>query len=64
MKIKTLAEILAESDTDSASAVDDKHKKSFKHVHKKAPKKPDQAGKRTTYLKKDRRNDSLTTFYN
>ncbi len=53
MKIKTLAEILAESDTDSATAIDDKRKKSFKHVHKEAPKKPDQAGKRTTYLKKD-----------
>ena len=53
MKIKTLAEILAESDTDSASAIDDKRKKPFKHVHKEAPKKPNKAGKRATYLKKD-----------
>ncbi len=53
MKIKTLAEILAESDTDSASAIDDKRKKPFKHVHKEAPKNPDKAGKRATYLKKD-----------
>lgn len=53
MKIKTLAEILAESDTDSASAVDEKRKKPFKHVYKDAPKKPSKSGKRTTYLSKD-----------
>ncbi|MGP9688260.1 regulatory protein RecX [Psychrobacter sp. AOP22-C1-C5] len=53
MKIKTLAEILAESDTDSSSAVDEKRKKPFKHVYKDEPKKPSKSGKRTTYLSKD-----------
>ena len=53
MKIKTLAEILAESDTDSASVVDDKRKKSFKHVYKDAPKKSNKTGKRTTNFGKD-----------
>lgn len=53
MKIKTLAEILAESDTDSASAVESKPKKSFKHVYKDAPKKSNKKAKRTTYSSKD-----------
>lgn len=53
MKIKTLAEILAESDTDSASTVDAKPKKPFKHVHQDAPKKPSKKAKRATYSSKD-----------
>ncbi|MGP5210619.1 regulatory protein RecX [Psychrobacter alimentarius] len=60
MKIKTLAEILAESDTDSASAVDDKHKKSSERVDKNAPKKISASDKQPTYANKRDKSDSLT----
>lgn len=41
MKIKTLAEILAESDTDSASSTANKTKKKPKHTYKDKPKQTD-----------------------
>lgn len=41
MKIKTLAEILAESDADSASSTANKPKKNLKHTYKDKPKKTD-----------------------
>ena len=49
MKIKTLAEILAESDTDSASSPNTKPKKYIKHTYKDEPKKPRKSGKQPTY---------------
>lgn len=60
MKIKTLAEILAESDTDSASAVDAKRKKSSERLDKNAPKKVSAADKRPTYTNKRDISDSST----
>src|SRR5690606_15742604 len=59
MKIKTLAEILAESEADSASATPAKSKKStnssesFKHTQSSYPDKPRKTAKRTTYTKKE-----------
>ncbi|MEN6669272.1 regulatory protein RecX [Psychrobacter sp. B38] len=53
MKIKTLAEILAESDTDSASAVDNKRQKPSKPSYQDAQKKTQQIAKRVPYLDKD-----------
>jgi len=45
MKIKTLAEILAESETDSASAVDSKRKKPTKHSYQNTSKKSGKSSK-------------------
>ena len=61
MEIKTLAEILAESDADSASSTDTKPKKASKHAYKEVPKKPRKTGKRSTYPSKDHSsaNDSV-----
>lgn len=53
MKIKTLAEILAESDTDSASNTHPKSKKPFKHLYKDEPKPSAKTFKRSTYSRKD-----------
>jgi len=53
MKIKTLAEILAESAPDSASSVDSKPKKPFKNSHTKEPKKREKSSKRTIRSSKD-----------
>lgn len=59
MKIKTLAEILAESEADSASATPAKSKKStkssesFKHTQISYQDKPRKTAKRTTYTKKE-----------
>ncbi|MDN3453957.1 MULTISPECIES: regulatory protein RecX [unclassified Psychrobacter] len=53
MKIKTLAEILAESDTDSASSPNTKPKKPAKHSYKDEPHKPRKNGKRPTYSNKN-----------
>ena len=53
MEIKTLAEILAESDTDSASNNDTKPKKPSKNTYKEVSKKPRKIGKRSTYPSKD-----------
>ena len=59
MKIKTLAEILAESEADSASATPAKSKKStkssesFKHTQSSYQDKPRKTAKRTTYTKKE-----------
>ena len=53
MKIKTLAEILAESDADSASNTDIKPEKSSKHSYKDSPKKPNKTGKRFIYRNKE-----------
>lgn len=53
MKIKTLAEILAESDTDSASAVANTRKKPSKLRYNDTPKQSKSADKRSTYLDKD-----------
>ena len=57
MKIKTLAEILAESGADSASSVDSKSKKPSKNSHTKESKKPEKYSKRTIRSSKD---DSVT----
>jgi len=57
MKIKTLAEILAESGADSASSVDSKLKKPSKNSHTKESKKPEKYSKRTIRSSKD---DSVT----
>ncbi len=57
MKIKTLAEILAESGSDSASSVDSKPKKPSKDSHTKEPKKREKSSKRTIRSSKD---DSVT----
>ena len=46
MEIKTLAEILAESASDSASIADAKSKKIYKHSYKDTSKKPKKTGKR------------------
>ena len=54
MKIKTLAEILAESDTDSASSPNAQPKKYTKHTYKDEPKKPRKSGKRPTYSNKSK----------
>ncbi|MBH0096729.1 regulatory protein RecX [Psychrobacter sp. NZS113] len=57
MKIKTLAEILAESDTDSASSPNTrpkKHTKPAKHSYKDEPHKPRKNGKRPTYSNKNK----------
>ncbi|MBH0085571.1 RecX family transcriptional regulator [Psychrobacter sp. SCQQ22] len=61
MKIKTLAEILAESDTDSASSPNAQPKKHTKHTYKDEPHKPRKNGKRPTYSNKNNAiaNDSL-----
>ena len=61
MEIKTLAEILAESDADSASNTDTKPKKASKHAYEEVPKKPRKTGKRSTYPSKDHSsaNDSV-----
>ena len=66
MKIKTLAEILAESDTDSASSPNTKPKKHTepaRRSYKDEPKKPRNTGKRPTYLNKNKSiaNDLLTS---
>ncbi len=53
MKIKTLAEILAESDTDSASNTHPKSKKPSKHLYKDEPKPSAKIFKRSTYSRKD-----------
>ncbi|GAF52599.1 LOW QUALITY PROTEIN: regulatory protein RecX [Psychrobacter sp. JCM 18900] len=53
MKIKTLAEILAESGADSASSVDSKPKKLSKNSHTKEHKKREKTSKRTTRSNKD-----------
>ncbi|WP_201596127.1 regulatory protein RecX [Psychrobacter vallis] len=53
MKIKTLAEILAESDADSASIADAKQTKSAKPLYKDEPKKTRKPSKRPTYSDKD-----------
>ena len=53
MKIKTLADILAESDADSASIDDAKPKKSAKHSYKNEPNTTSKASKRPTYADKD-----------
>ncbi|MGB6826133.1 regulatory protein RecX [Psychrobacter sp.] len=53
MKIKTLAEILAESGADSASSIDSKPKKLSKNSHTKEPKKREKPSKRTTRSNKD-----------
>ncbi len=53
MKIKTLAEILAESAPDSASFVDSKPKKSSKNSYTKESKKPEKSSKRTIRSNKD-----------
>ena len=53
MEIKTLAEILAESDADSASNTDTKPKKLSKHSYKDSPKKPHKTSKRSIYPSKD-----------
>lgn len=45
MKIKTLAEILAESETDSASSVDSKRKKPTKHSYQNTSKKSGKSSK-------------------
>ena len=57
MKIKTLAEILAESAPDSASSVDRKSKKLSKDSHTKEPKKREKSSKRTIRSSED---DSVT----
>ena len=61
MEIKTLAEILAESDADSASNTDTKPRKASKHDYKEVPKKPHKTGKRSIYSSKDHSsaNDSV-----
>jgi len=62
MKIKTLAEILAESEADSASTINAKskktskpsyHSKSTQHSYKDESKKPSKTRKRATYAKKE-----------
>ncbi|WP_296238035.1 regulatory protein RecX [Psychrobacter sp. UBA5136] len=62
MKIKTLAEILAESEAGSASTNNAKSKKTSKpahhseptkHTYKNESKKPSKTGKRATYAKKE-----------
>lgn len=53
MEIKTLAEILAESDTDSASNTDTKPKKPSKHSYKDSPKKPRKTGKHSIYRNRE-----------
>ncbi|MDN3441473.1 regulatory protein RecX [Psychrobacter sp. APC 3279] len=53
MKIKTLAEILAESGADSASSVDSKQKKLSKNSHTKKSKKREKSSKRTIRSSKD-----------
>jgi len=57
MKIKTLAEILAESGADSASSVDSKSKKPFKTSQTKESKKREKSSKRIVSSNKD---DSVT----
>ncbi len=59
MKIKTLADILAESDADSASTADAKPKKLAKHSHKDQPNTTRKASKHSTYADKD---DFLTNY--
>lgn len=61
MNIKTLAEILAESDADSASSPTIKSKKPTRHSYKDEPKKPRKSGKRPNYSNKNKSiaNDSL-----
>ena len=54
MKIKTLAEILAESETDSASSPNIQPKKYTNHTYKDEPKKPRKSGKRPTYSDKNK----------
>lgn len=58
MKIKTLAEILAESDSDSASHADSKRKKPAKHSFTDTPKKSGKPRKRSIYSTQD---DSITS---
>ena len=53
MKIKTLAEILAESGADSASSVDNKPKKSSNNSHTKESKKREKSSKRTVRSSRD-----------
>ena len=53
MKIKTLAEILAESDTDSESHTHANQKDTAKHAYKDKPKSASKTGKRFTRLTQD-----------
>ncbi|WP_372863789.1 regulatory protein RecX [Psychrobacter sp.] len=53
MKIKTLAEILAESETDSASAVDSKRKKPTKHSYQNTSKKSGKSSKPSNHPAQD-----------
>ncbi|OXL27153.1 regulatory protein RecX [Psychrobacter sp. DAB_AL32B] len=61
MEIKTLAEILAESDADSASNTNIRPKKPSKHSYKDTPNKPSKTGKRSAYPSKEpsSANDSI-----
>nr|WP_261869019.1 hypothetical protein [Psychrobacter sp. JCM 18901] len=62
MKIKTLAEILAESGADSASSVDSKPKKLSKDSHTKESKKPEKSSKRAIRSSKDDSVANATTI--
>ncbi|MEZ7501883.1 regulatory protein RecX [Psychrobacter sp. Arc29] len=53
MKIKTLAEILAESETDSASSVDSKRKKPTKHSYQNTSKKSGKSSRPSKYPVQD-----------
>lgn len=52
MKIKTLADILAESDSDSAGSTESKRKRPIKYTAKDSPKKPTKSSKPSTYSKR------------
>ncbi|AMT97818.1 MULTISPECIES: regulatory protein RecX [Psychrobacter] len=61
MKIKTLAEILAESDTDSASSVDATRKRPSKRFDEDTHKKVSAVGRRPTHTDKRNKDNSLTS---
>lgn len=61
MKIKTLAEILAESETDSASSVDSKRKKPTKHSYQNTSKKSGKSSRPSKYLAQDHSSTSEPT---
>ena len=61
MKIKTLAEILAESETDSASSVDSKRKKPTKHSYQNTSKKSGKSSRPSKYPAQDHSSTSEPT---
>jgi len=62
MKIKTLAEILAESETDSASSVDSKRKKTTKHSYQNTSKKSGKSSRPSKYPAQDHSSTSEPTI--